>query len=206
VTRARGACRRGLGVLAVLLIAGGCASSSGLDIGYPAASANRAMLGSVAPLRIGISPVVDRRLDAVRIGSASKGGQDLVTSRPVPEIVHDALVTEIGKNGHAVVTADTDAILTAEVDEFWLDIVPGYPETHYVGKVAIALAIVNARTGERMIARRYIGIRRQQANPDSPEARRDVMDTALARTMRDLATDRELVAALSRLRRSAPTT
>jgi hypothetical protein len=48
------------------------------------------MLGSVAPLRIGISPVVDRRLDAVRIGSAAKGGADIVTSRPVPEIVHDA--------------------------------------------------------------------------------------------------------------------
>jgi len=136
VTRAPGASRRALGVVAVVLIAGGCASTSGLDIGYPAASANRAMLGSVAPLRIGISPVVDRRLDAVRIGSAAKGGADIVTSRPVPEIVHDALATEIGKNGHAVVTTDADAILAAEVDEFWLDIVPGYPEIQYVGKVA----------------------------------------------------------------------
>jgi hypothetical protein len=65
---------------------------------------------------------------------------------------------------------------------------------------------VNARTGERVVTRRYVGIRRQQAEPDSAEARRAVMDTALARTVRDLATDRELVAALSRLRRSAPTT
>jgi hypothetical protein len=186
----------------VLLTAGGCgASTNALDVGYPAAGANRAMLGSIAPLRIGISPIVDRRADALRIGSAPKGGKDIVTSRPVPEIVHDALVTEIGKNGHAVVTVDTDAVLAAEVDEFWLDIIPGYPDTHYVGKVVIALAVVNGRTGERLLARRYIGIRRQLGGPDSPDAPREVMDTALARTIRDLATDQELVVALARVSR-----
>ena len=197
------AARRGLAVVAVLLVAGGCgASTTTLDVGYPAAGANRAMLGSIAPLRIAISPIVDRRADALRIGSAPKGGKDITTSRPVPDIVHDAIVTEIGKNGHAVVTVDTDAVVAAEVDEFWLDIVPGYPDTHYVGKVVIALAVVNGRTGERLLARRYVGIRRQQAGPDSPDARREAMDTALARTMRDLATDQELVAALSRVARA----
>jgi hypothetical protein len=196
------AARRGLEILAVLLIAGGCsASTNTLDVGYPAAGANRAMLGSIAPLRIGISPIVDRRTDALRIGSAPQGGKDIATSRPVPDIVHDALVTEIGKNGHTLVTTDSDAVLAAEVDEFWLDVIPGYPDIHYVGKVAIALAVVNGRTGERLFARRYFGIRRQHAGPESPDVRREVMDTALARTMRDLATDRELVGALSRLGR-----
>ena len=190
--------RRGLAALAVLLIAGGCAASvDTLDVGYPAAGANRAMLGSIAPLRIGISPIVDRRVDAARIGSAPPEGKNIVTSRPVPDIVHDALVTEIGKNGHTLVATETDAVLAAEVDEFWLDILPGYPDTHYVGKVAIALTVMNGRTGERLLARRYIGIRRQQAGPDALDARREVMDTALARTIRDLATDRALVAALA---------
>ena len=192
--------RRVPGMLFLLLIAGGCSASiNTLDVGYPAAGVNRATLGSIAPLRIEIGPVADRRTDALRIGSAPKDGKDIVTTRPVPDIVHDALVTEIGKNGHAVVTGDKDAVLAAEVDEFWLDIVTGYPETHYVGRVAIALAVVNGRTGERVLVRRYVGIRRQLMEPDSLNARREVMDTALARTMRDLATDRTLVAALSRL-------
>ena len=202
----RFAARRGLAALAVLLIAGGCAASiDALDVGYPAAGVNRAMLGSITPLRIGISPIVDRRVDAGRIGSSPPDGKSIVTSRPVPDIVHDALATEIGKNGHTLVATETDAVLTAEVDEFWLDIVPGYPDTQYVGKVAIALAVVNGRTGERLLARRYIGIRRQHAGPESPDVRREVMDTALARTMRDLATDRELVGALSRLGRGGST-
>ena len=202
----RFAARRGLAALAVLLIAGGCAASiDTLDVGYPAAGVNRAMLGSITPLRIGISPIVDRRVDAGRIGSAPPDGKSIVTSRPVSDIVHDALAAEIGKNGHTLIDTETDAVLTAEVDEFWLDIVPGYPDTHYVGKVAIAVAVVNGRTGERLLARRYIGIRRQHAGPESPDVRREVMDTALARTMRDLATDRELVGALSRLGRGGST-
>jgi hypothetical protein len=184
----------------LLLIAGGCSTSiNTLDVGYPAAGANRATLASIAPLRIEIGPVADRRVEALRIGSAPNDGGDIVTSRPVPDIVHDALVTEIGKNGHAVATGDKDVVLAPEVDEFWLDIVTGYPETHYVGRVAIALGVVNGRTGERVLVRRYVGIRRQLVQPDSLDARREVMDTALARTMHDLATDRALVAALSRL-------
>ena len=188
------------GILFLLLIAGGCSASiNTLDVGYPAAGVNRATLGSIAPLRIEIGPVTDQRTDALRIGSAPKDGKDIVTARPVPDIVHDALVTEVGTNGHAVVTDDKDVVLAAAVDEFWLDIVTGYPETHYVGRVAIALAVVNGRTGERVLVRRYVGIRRQLMEPDSLNARREVMDTALARTMRDLATDRTLVTALSRL-------
>jgi hypothetical protein len=194
-------CRRTLAVAFVGLAVAGCgASSTKLDVGYPAEGAHRAMLASVPPLRIEIPPLVDRRIDARRIGATPDKGPSITTSRPVPEIVRDALVTELGKNGHVVVDAGQDAILAAEVDEFWLDIVPGYPEIHYVGRVALAVVLVNARTGERVVTRRYLGIRRQQAEPDSPEARRAVMDTALARTMRDLATDRALVAALARLR------
>jgi hypothetical protein len=98
-----------------------------------------------------------------------------------------------------VAGSGADAVLVVDVDECWLDIVTSYGATHYVGKVAIALAVVNAHTGERLLARRYFGIRRQQAGPDAPDAAREVMDTALARTIHDLATDRELVAALASL-------
>ena len=47
--------------------------------------------------------VNDRRLDTARIGSRPKDGGDIVTSRPVTEIVGEALALEIRKNGHAVV-------------------------------------------------------------------------------------------------------
>jgi hypothetical protein len=57
--------------------------------------------------------------------------------------------------------------------------------------------VIDARTGGRLLTRRYVGIKRLQAEADAVEAWGEVMDVALARTMRDVATDRELVAALA---------
>ena len=192
---------RALVSLVVLLIAGGCSSAStnGLDVGYPEAGANRAMLAGITPLRMAIGPVIDRRADAVRVGSSPLDKKDIVTRRPVTDIVRDALVVELGTNGHAVVGTGADAAFAVDIDEFWLDLLPSYGATHYVGKVAVALAVTNGRTGERVVARRYTGIRRQLVEADSRDARRAVMDAALARTMHDLATDRVLVTALSGL-------
>jgi Uncharacterized lipoprotein len=197
----RCAAGRVLPAVAVLLVAAGCSSlsSNGLNVGYPEAGANRAMLAVLTPLRIEIAPITDRRLDARRIGASPQDKKDIVTSRPVTEIVRDALVIELVKNGHAVAGSGADAILAVDVDEFWLDIVTSYGATHYVGKVAITLAVTNGRTGERVAARRYVGIRRRQVEADLQDARREVMDVALARTMHDLATDRALVAALAGL-------
>jgi hypothetical protein len=174
----------------------GC-SASDVDVRYPEAGAKRAMLASVAPRRVEISPVTDRRPDPARIGS--RGGEDIVTRRPVPDIVREALAVEVAKNGHAVTSSMTDAVLAAAVEDFRLDRVDGYPSAHYVGRVVIALAVADGRTGDTVLTRRYVGIVRRQAEPDSKDAWREVMDTALARTMRDLATDPELVATLGRL-------
>ena len=201
MSRARSESARMFAALAVLLIAAGCSSTSsnGLNVGYPEAGANRAMLAVLTPLRVEIGTITDRRADARRVGASPQDKKDIVTSRPVTEIVRDALAIELVKNGHAVAGSGADAILAVDVDEFWLDIVTSYGATHYVGKVAIALAVTNGRTGERVAARRYVGIRRRQVEADLQDARREVMDVALARTMHDLATDRALVAALAGL-------
>jgi hypothetical protein len=110
---------------------------------------------------------------------------------------------EIGKNGHAVVTERGDVVLAADVEEFWLDAVTGHTTTLYVGKVAIGLAVVDGRSGDRLVARRYIGIKRQIDKP-ADDVARGVMDAALARVMHDLATDRELVAAFARVTVATP--
>jgi len=186
-------------LVAALLAAGGCASSAVVDVGYPAAGANRSMLASVAPRRVEIAPVTDARLDTRRIGTSSKGGKDLVTTRPVPDIVREALAVEIAKNSHAVGAGTPDAVFAAEVEEFWLDAVDAYSATQYVGRVVIALAVANGRSGDTLLARRYVGIKRRTVDTPSDSAGREVMDAALARALHDFATDAEVVAALSRL-------
>jgi len=190
--------------LAALLGGAGCASVSTLDVAYPEASVNRAMLASVQSRRVEIRPVADRRMDVGRIGTRPADGKAVVTSRPVPDVVREALALEIGKNGHALVTERGDVVLAADVDEFWLDAIAGYTTTQYVGRVVIALILVDGPTGSPLATRRYVGIKRQQVDKPTDDAARAVMGAALARAMRDLATDGALVAAFARATAAAP--
>ena len=193
-------CRTGLaaaGLVAVASLAG-CASRT-LDLGYPETLANPALLASVAPRRVAVVAVTDRRLDPSRIGARPEDAKPIVTSRPVSDIVHTALVVEMDKNGHRVVGAGAfDIVLAAEVEEFWLDAAGRAASTQYVGRVAIAVTLTDGRGGGRLFTRRYIGIKRLVAAADSRDAWRAVMDAALARTIRDVATDPELAATIGR--------
>jgi hypothetical protein len=142
-------------------------------------------------------PVVDQRIDPSRVGSLSKNGQDLVTRRPVVDIVREALVVEFGRIGHSLVAERSDVAIAAEIEEFWLDVVTGYKRSHYVGRVAIALTVIDDRRGEPVLVRRYVGIARREADEDIERAGRAVLDAALARTMHDVATDPTVLAVLA---------
>jgi hypothetical protein len=189
--------------LAALLSGAGCAHTSALDVRYPEAAANRAMLASVGSRRVEIRPVTDRRMDTARIGSKPDKGQNVVTSRPVTDVVREALAVEIGKNGHAIVTERGDVVLAIDVEEFWLDAVTAYTTTQYVGKVVIGLTVSDGDSGDRLVARRYVGIKRRLVDKPADDVAREVMDEALSRAMHDLATDRALVAAFARVTAAA---
>jgi hypothetical protein len=180
----------------------GC-GTTGLDIHYPEARVNRTLLASAPPRRVEITPVDDRRSDTARVGVKSKNTGDIVTSRPVPDLVREALVLELSKNGHSVVSSDRDVVLAATIEDFRLDEVTGYASRRYVGRVVIALNIVDGRSGEILLTRRYVGIKRRDIDKASEGARGETMDAALARTMHDLATDPELAKALASVRTAA---
>ena len=188
------------GLVTLLSVAAGCASRT-LDVGYPEAETKKALLANVASRRVVVAPVIDRRGEKDRIGASPEDGKPIVTARAVADIVRDALVLEVGKNGHEVVAGPGDVIVAADVEEFWLDAVGRSAKTQYVGRVAIAVAIADGQTGDRLWSRRYVGIRRQTGEADSEKAWREVMDMALARTIRDVATDPELALTVARTHR-----
>jgi len=187
-------------LVAVVGVATGCATRS-VDVGYPATEAKKALLANVAPRRVVVAPVTDRRGDKDRIGASPEDKKPIVTARPVAEIVRDALVLEVEKNGHQVVPGPGDVVLATDVEEFWLDAVGRSKTTQYVGRVAIAVSVADGATGERLWSRRYVGIRRRTAEADSKTAWREVMDLALARTIRDVATDPDLALTIARTQR-----
>jgi uncharacterized lipoprotein YajG len=185
--------------LPLVVTASGCASGiSGLDVRYPVGTVNRAVLATVASRRVKITPT-DSRVDPTRIGTSPATGKPIVTVRPVTEVVREALAVELGKNGHAVVAEAPNVVVSPTIEEFWLDVVVGRSTTQYVGKVAIALAVTDGNTGDTLLERRYVGTRRLAAEASAASERdeREVMDTALARAMHELATDAELAGALA---------
>jgi hypothetical protein len=184
-------------LVALLSLVGGCASRT-LDVSYPQTEVKKALLSSVAARRVVVAPVTDRRGDKDRIGATPEDKKPIMTARPVAEIVREAVVLEIEKNGHQVVPGPGDVVLATDVEEFWLDAVGRSKNTQYVGRVAIAVSVADGATGERLWSRRYVGIRRQNAEADSKTTWREVMDTALARTIRDLATDPDLALTVAR--------
>jgi len=186
----------------LLPLVSGC-GTAGLDVHYPEARVNRTVLASAPPRRVEVGPVADRRMDTARIGVKLKNAGDIVTSRPVTDLVREALVLELTKNGHSVVSNGRDVVLAATVEDFRLDEVPGYASTRYVGRVVIALNMVNGQSGDILLTRRYVGITRRQIDKASDDAMRETMDVALALTMHDLATDPELARALASVRTAA---
>jgi hypothetical protein len=189
----------GLALLASIAVAQGCSSTSALDVSYPDARANASLLAAAPPRRVDVAAVADRRNEPERIGSSATNGKTVVTTRPVPDIVRDALLLEIVKNGHAVGTGRPDAMIQAEVNDFSLDGVDGFSFTQYVGRVVIGVTVADARSGQRLLSRHYVGIKRRRVEKASEEAGRNVMDAALARALHDFATDPEMVAVLARV-------
>ena len=180
-----------------LIAAAGCTHRT-VDVTYPDAGANRALLAWVAPRRVVVAPVTDRRAERSRIGVELPKGKPIVTARPVQDIVRDALVVELTKNGHDVVADTGDVVVGADVEEFWLDAVGRGAATRYLGKVAITVVIADGRTGEPLLTRRYAGLRRRAGEADSKDTWREVMDTALARTIHDVATDPDVAFNIAR--------
>ena len=183
-------------LLGVLVLAAGCSSAVGLDVTYPAAGVNRALLASAAPRRVAIGPVTDRRRET-RLGTEPESGKDIVTRRPVSEIVREALALEVSANGHTAAPDQADLTLAADVEDFRLDVLRGYKNGQLVGKVVLAVMVTDAKTGGMLLARRYVGVHRREAADDSDRDPRATMDTALARAMHDLATDPDLARAFA---------
>jgi len=185
-------------LIVVALIGYGCATGATLGVRYPEQGAHASVLASVPPRRVAVVPVVDQRADITRIGSWPKDEGAIVTTEPVVDIVQAALVTELTANGHAIVAEAPDVVVATTVEAFWLETTRSYPGWLYLGRVVILVRVTDGHSGSVLLARRFIGIKRTQADGASKSVSREVLDDALARVMHDVATDPEMLTVFRR--------
>jgi uncharacterized lipoprotein YajG len=185
-----------LTMLASALLVAGCAfKTSTLDISYDEATASRGPLSSLESRQIQVAPVTDKRAVTAQIGhwlnkyNAVIGR--ILSRRPVSDIVQDALVVELKKNGHAVNSEEPDAVFSADINVFWAD--------NHMRTTAMTVTVTDGRTRAPLLTREYLGVHRGRVPVDYGTGLRDAINPALQRMMRDLATDQKLVEALKRL-------
>ena len=188
-----------LALLAAAILVTGCAfTTSKLDIAYSADQTGP--LATVAPREVSVGPFADKRPDVARIGYKKNGfGQktaDILPSRPVAEIVRDAIAAELAKNGHRAAAAPALA-LSGDVTEFWFDLSVGAFTIEYTGRVG---ATVNIRdpSGGPVLTKRYQGVQVEKRMAGYEGAWTEVMNTALSKMVREISTDPELADALAR--------
>jgi YajG family uncharacterized lipoprotein len=199
-------------VLGLAALLGGCVGISTVNVGYEEARAARGPLSAAGPRRILIE-VTDRRpMASPLIGYKRAPGTErtlaseflppsnarsIAVTRPVREIVHDALAVELRKNNHAVVRAEADRVLAVDVQEFWLDVQEGFWSNRFSATMAITMTVADARTGRVLLTRNYQGHAVKSGQGMMREGNwKTPMNSALEGMMREVATDPRLVEAL----------
>lgn len=187
-----------------LLALGGCAfTQATLNVGYAEAAATRGPLSTVESRRIKLGQFVDKRPEVDKIGYKKNNlghkTAHIVTAKPVPEIVREALLAEFTKNGHVLDAGGaSDIILSGEITTFWFDYQIGFWTIEFMGTIGIALNAMDAKSGAPLLTRAYQGHYAEKSMGGLEGTWQRVMNVALERTMREMSTDPRLVQALKR--------
>jgi len=186
--------------VAVLAVTGCAFTKSTLDLGLEPTNTARGPLSVIPPATFAVAMLVDKRPDTDRIGYKRNGfgsrTADIVAARPVPAIVRDALAAELSANGHRVDDAG-DVVVAGDVTTFWFDTVVNFGSLEFSGLVAANLTFVDTKTGRTLVTRIYQGHYAEKTMMGGFEGTwQRIMNTALERMVREVATDPRLLAAL----------
>ena len=191
--------RRVLVVLCVLILTGCAFTKATLDVGLKQSDTGRGPLSSVPPMIVGIADLADKRPDTARIGykknSFGSKTADIVTERPVSAIVRDAIAAEFAANGHRI-GESADLLVSGTVTTFWFELTPHFSTLEFGGTVAADLTVADAKTGQALVTRSYQGNYTDKSMVGYEGTWQRVMNTALERMVRDIASDPRLLAAL----------
>jgi len=187
------------GVMLWAIALGGCAKTT-LDVGLKPFEAGFGPLSSVPTVTVKVVDLADQRPDRARIGYKKTGfgdtAADILTVRPVATIVRDAIVTEFTASGHRT-GDDADLIVSGTITTFWFDWASHFTSLELTGTVAADLTISDAASGRPLVRRACRGSYSETSLVGVAEGTwQRVMNIALQRMVRDVASDPGLLTAL----------
>ena len=107
---------------------------------------------------IEVGTFVDKRPKKDSIGDIRDGMGIMVTSRiqskkPVTEVVREAFVEMLRKNGHRVVSSNQDISVSGSVTNVWIDFRTKMASVETIATVTVDLNVVDEKTGAVLLSR-----------------------------------------------------
>lgn len=188
-----------LGLL--LLFASGCAfPPAKLKVKYDQARAKLGPLSSIKSLEIQVVPFEDKRLLPHTIGYQRNGfGMnmgDIITTRPVAELVREAIAITLEKNGHIVTNEKKNLKISGTIETFWFESQVNAFTLEFMGTIAVDLTLEDSQTNNSLFSRRYSGYHNAEFYMGHHKEMTQVMNSALENLTTQIATDTQLIEAL----------
>lgn len=180
----------------------GCETA--LQLKYRPLSNPDNLLASVSPIKIKLLNFEDNRKgspESALVGERQMRVEsqklDVISTRPVSEVIIDALRSELIKNGHSVVENNEDLSIKGKIQTFWLktDVTPG--EWDVIGEIQVLIEVVNAGTGTSTLLGPYRARNNEvrSLNPDIIIFDR-VLSVALSKLVKKISLDTKFASAL----------
>jgi hypothetical protein len=147
-------------LLLLALLPGCTLTKAHLDVHLADQEARRGPLSSLSPVQLQLTGFTDSRRDPERIGykknAYGMNMADILTKRPVPEIVREAVQLTLEKNGHS--KGETAPVrLDGDVQQFWFGTQVNFFTIEFMGTAECKLTLTDTATGSLVYEGGYTG-------------------------------------------------
>jgi len=194
---------------AVIMLSGCALTTATLDLDYDPDTARRGPLSAVAPTKVALGDFRDKRVDTARIGykknTYGMNTADILSDKPVVEIVRSAIATALEANGREVGEGSPRRI-EGDVTKFWFDMQLGFWTIQFMGTVDCTLRVFDetsstdatpGQDAEPLYDASYTGHYNEKSMGGLKGSWERVMNQALARMVESIVFDAELANALT---------
>lgn len=173
--------------LAVIAFAGlslsACAfGDAKLKVAFDPATAKAGVLSEAPPTTVDLKDVDDARVEKPQIGYKRNGfgmkTADILSERPAPEIVKEALAAALEKNGHSL--GESRYAVKAKLNKFWFDAKTGLVTVEFYGSVQAEVSVVDQETGSAIYTELFDGYHSEKTGGGLSKTWTRVMNAALS--------------------------
>jgi hypothetical protein len=188
-------------LLALVLIQGCAFTTARLNLAMPPNANLKGPLSELAPKKFEVQALADERSDKVRIGwkknGYGKNTADILSTRPVTDLVAEAIRTGLKQNGQPIVIP-SDIVISGSVTRFWFEAKPNFFTVEFTGNVECDLRFVKAGTTQEIYRSRYSGTYSRKTGGGLEATWTEVMDASLEKLVEDIVFDANLIASLNK--------